>query len=256
MYTRPSAPRSVGAVFEDTIRLYQASVHGWWLASLLAALIGLPVSLYVERSLGPDPTLDGMLSLARSPAVWWLSALTLAGSVYLYCVMVRNINTVFLGGALTPASGFAAGLRVLPAALIATLVSILLTVGGTVLFLIPGIWLLGRLQFWPVVLMAEGGGAGGAILRSSRLVKGYWWHSSTVVSIAVLLLFLLGIVLNLTITALMAVTRHDAGATKLFSDTLGAVLQAAAAPLVAAAYVAAYYDLLLRHEHLGPDTRR
>ena len=251
MYTRPSQPRSAGGVFNDAVRLYQASARGWWLASVLAALIGLVCSLYVERAAGPEPSLDGLLAMLHSPVVWRAYGLDLLAAVYLYCVMIASINRTYAGGEPTAVAGFAAGLRALPAALIATILSLAATAAGLIVLLIPGLWLIGRLQFWPVALMAEGGGAAAALVQSSRLVRGHWWHASTTVSIAVLLVFTVGIALDLVSLAITAIGGLDGTSAMTLSESLGAVLKACIAPLVPAAYVAAYYDLRLRHAQPG-----
>ncbi len=251
MYTRPSRPRSAAGVFNDALLLYRASARGWWLASVLAALSGLACSLYVERAAGPEPTLEGLLAMVHSPVVWRAYGLDLLASVYLYCVMIANINGTCAGGEPRPVGGFAAALRALPAALIATILSLLVTAAGLLLLLIPGLWLFGRLQFWPVALMAEGRGAGAALLRSSGLVRGHWWHASTAVSIAVLLVFTAGFALDLVSLAIAAVGGLDGTTAMTMSESLGALLKACIAPLVPAAYVAAYHDLRLRQEQPG-----
>ena len=254
MYTRPSEPRTVGGVFGEMIRLYKASARGWWLASVLAASLDLIVSLYVERSFGTEPTLDALLLMLHSSAVWRASLFAMLGSLYLYCVMIRTINATYLGGEPAPADGFGASLRLLPSAVLAAIIALLALVAGMILLVIPGVWLFGRLQFWPVALIAEGGGAGDALRRSSRLVRGHWWHASTVVTIALLLVAALGAVLDLVILAVAAAAGLDGSTTLTLSEMVSAVLKACFVPLLLAAYVASYHELGLRHERAGAAT--
>lgn len=249
MYTRPTEPRSIGGVLDDAIRLYKAAARGWWLPSLLTGLVNAGVALFIGLTLGLTPQNPAAyLGLLRSPVVVGGYFLIMLASVYLYCVIIGNLNTVFLGGEPRATAGFADALKVLPAAVLATIGSVLAIMGGAILLIIPGIWLFGRLQLWPVALMAERGGAGGALGRSWRLVKGHWWRTATIATIVLLMLIVLMFAVGLVMAAVIAVWRKDMNTTIVVSQAFSTVMKVVLAPAMPAAAVAMYYDLRLRKE--------
>ena len=64
MYTRPTAPRAIGGVIDDAIRLYRASFRSCWPIALLSSIVTTGMSLYV-LSLFPA------LETVRDPALMW-----------------------------------------------------------------------------------------------------------------------------------------------------------------------------------------
>ncbi len=249
MYTRPAGPRSIGGVLDDAIRLYKAAARGWWLPSALTGLLGAGISLSVALTVGLTPQNPAaFLSQLRSPVVVGGYALLLLASIYLYCVIIGNLNTVFLGGEPRATAGFADALKVLPAAVLATIAWMLAFIGGFVLLVIPGIWLIGRLQLWPVALVAERGGARGALGRSWRLVAGHWWRTATIATIVALMLMVLSFAVGLVMAAVAAVSHGDVRTSMLVSQGLSTVMNVVMTPALPAAAVAMYYDLRLRRE--------
>jgi hypothetical protein len=248
MYSRPSAPRSIGGVLDDSIRLYKACARYWWVPSLLSALVSACVSFYASFALGEQATPALMFSLLRSPVVACSYLVILLLKTWFYCAMVGNINTVFLGGTPPSGSGLADGLKMLPMAVLASILFFLTLFGGTLLLVIPGIYVLGRLQFWIVALMAERNGARAALGSSWRLVKGHWWRAIAIVSMVFIMIVVVSMVFSFVFGLMAVFVRPDRGTALVVVLALGALVNVFVFPAFPAALVATYYDLKLRKD--------
>ncbi|HEU0050890.1 MAG TPA: hypothetical protein VFQ60_02420 [Patescibacteria group bacterium] len=80
----------------------------------------------------------------------------------------------------------------------------LATLGGFILFVLPGIWLLILFKFWPYAFLEDGRGGIQALAASATLVKGRWWQTFWRIIIPEFLFFVL-------FTAVMAVLASFVG---------------------------------------------
>ena len=252
MYSAPSMPRSIGGVLDDIVRLFRSSFVYCLPAALVLAVAGFAVSTYVggEFAPGTSPAVAqaNMMALARSPLVWGAYGVFLLLSTWLYCAMIWSVLEVAAGRQPRLVDGFAAGLRTLPAAVIGIVAFTLALAGGTLLLLIPGIFLWGRLQYWIVALMSNRSGPFEAFGVSWRLVKGHWWRCFAIFSVLVVvcmaLLFGLGILSGI----LTAILSHDLATRLIVTRVVSAVGNLFMMPVVAVTLVAIYQDLQLRSE--------
>ena len=88
-------------------------------------------------------------------------------------------QAVLSGRTVAAAASLRLSLRRLPAAVLATLVSTVLTLIGALLLIVPGVYISGLLQQWPAVMYGEDSGAWRALDRSARLVSGQWWYATS-----------------------------------------------------------------------------
>ena len=173
MYVQPATPRSVGGVLDDSFRLYKASFAYTWLGGLVLAIVMLGFALFMSTTQGIQRTPAQALAMVRAPAFLVSYVVTALISVWVYCAMIANIIAVARGETPNVSSGFAAALAVLPAAIVASNVFGLSFVIGTVLLVIPGIYIWNRMQLWIVALMAERQG------RSPRWGQAGIWSAGT-----------------------------------------------------------------------------
>jgi hypothetical protein len=248
MYVQPSAPRSVGGVLDDSLRLYRASFAYTWPGGLVLAIVALGMGLYLSATLGIRRTPAQVLAMFRLPEVWGAYVVTILISVWVYCAMIANIIAVARGETPKVSDGFAAALTVLPAAIIGAIVFGLSYVVGSVFLIIPGIYIWNRMQLWMVALMAERQGAFASVGSSWNLVGGNWWR--TFVTLAVMLVVLLVIVFAISLVGGLTVAplHLDAGARLMVTQCINAVWYVFGMPLVPVALVAIYQDLKLRKE--------
>jgi hypothetical protein len=254
MYQRPTAPRSIGGVLDDAVRLYRASARGWWLPSLLSALGQSWLTFYILRPLGGaaanNPQLAGAAMLARvtSSQVILASAGFMVVIIY-FNFVVLSIQTAIAAGTPIPMSqAFARGLRALPRGIVAMILQLLAMAGGLILLVIPGLYVGFRLYLWPAVLTAERCGAGQSLRRSWTLMGGHWWRSSTTLFVIFVLALVFSVVIDFCAGLVGRVVHGDATVVFMISLGAGLVARTFIAALSPAATVAIYHDLLLRLE--------
>lgn len=248
MYAQPAAPRSVGGVLDDSFRLYKASFAYTWPGGLVLAIVALGFALYMGTTLGIHRTPAQALAMTRTPAFWGGYFVTGLISVWVYCAMIANIIAVARGEAPKVSSGFAAAVAVLPAAIVGAIVFGLSIVVGTVLLIIPGIYVWNRLQLWIVALMAERQGAFASVGSSWNLVGGNWWRACITISVMIIVLVVIMLAIGL-IGGLMTTPLHlDVGTRLIVTQCINAVWYVFGLPLMPVALVAIYQDLKLRKE--------
>jgi ABC-type uncharacterized transport system permease subunit len=99
-----------------------------------------------------------------------------------------------------------------------------------------------------VVLVVERAGISASFGISRRLIKGYWWRSAAVVTVAIIIVFVFGLiggVINGVVVRLFGF-----GTTFALMDqaVVGIVLNIFLLPLLPCFLLTMYYDLKLRHE--------
>ena len=234
MYQKPSVPRSIGGVLDDTMQLYKASFSRCLVPALLmgvaVALLGFyQVSrLPITASGGTDLQALFARGMATSPASSLMSLVAILIDLVFYGVMIFITAAVSRDETPTIGASFAASLRRLPAnigasllvaiagvigagvALVpffvvlagnprgATLQQIASRMGPAVLvclvLVIPVIYVVSRMLLYMVPLVAERQGPLRSIATSWRLVGGNWWRSSTVLFVMGIIVYVLTIV--------------------------------------------------------------
>src|ERR1700689_3262546 len=102
MYVRPTAPRDIGGVIDDAIKLYRASFRTCWPIALIASVASAATLLYVlsrfpEIATMRDPA--QLWELVRAPSVWtWYVALSVV-SLVLVSAIIACQNALAAGAA-------------------------------------------------------------------------------------------------------------------------------------------------------------
>lgn len=258
MYTPPSAPRSIGAVIDDTIQLYKSSFSACVLASVFLALLALGFQLYSQPHLLSGQRLTSLAQLSAQASSRMLRAYV----VYIpllalgYLVMLVRMTALATGKAVPPlgaAISRAAGR--LPATIGAGILFILAVTVGTILLIIPGIYIWNRLQLYVVPLVIEGTGVMDSLDRSWRLVKGHWWRTATIFTVILIIILVLDLLVAPLMAALVAILRPDILRALLFTQLMQAAMAVFTTPLLVATLVAIYCDLRLRLEGADIEAR-
>jgi hypothetical protein len=249
----PTAPRSVGGVLDDALRLYRRALTGCFPLVLGATLVmmvpGLLFATKLQLLVTGDP--QAILALVRSPAIW-LGCLAIAFVVLaVYGALFVQIDAIAHGKRLSAAAALGTGLRrALPTIGVGILFS-LMTMTGLVLLVIPGIYLWGvyQLAFIPVVI--ERAGVIESLAISRRLVHGHWWHANTIFSVAFVIMYIALITIAL-IAALgtgfgVASAGGDFTRALVIEQLFSSVLNLLVLPFLPSILLAVYYDLKLRH---------
>lgn len=131
-----------------------------------------------------------------------------------------------------------------PRAIAAVVVYSLLMVGGMILLVIPGVWVLVAGYFAPQAAVMEGEGPVGAFRRSSTLVRDRWWRTAGTLLLGWLLLMIV------SFPAGLAIGSVDAGVLYIALYTL---LQVLSLSLSALFGTLMYFSLRAQEERpLGP----
>jgi hypothetical protein len=283
VYVKPTAPRSIGGIVDDGIKLYRSAFAKSWPLALLAQVLLAAPSLILRYQM------SGLqISVTNPQAVQRMQAIFLSPRVWLsYIVMMiviigfYNALLVLLDGvAATKTESFgrslAAGFRLLPRtillfvvlglALVAVgivggiVVAILTAVLGSVVSAIAMgiswvvfcgllIYVWGRLFLSNVALVVEDAGVFKSLSTSWALIKNHWWRTATVYTIALIIAVVFYLVIGFVNAALLGVTMQGSFGTRtilaqLVSMAGGTVLMS----LIPAVLLTMYYDLKLRKE--------
>lgn len=261
MYSRPTVPRSIGGVLDDTLQLYKASLPSCLLPAFLASLITAVLSYFIVATM---PMTPGAIPPAEIMAryrgmigqfgIWYL--IVIAASLVLYGTLIANIVAVSRGETPTFGASVALGARRAPALFVASIIFMIAITAGLILFIIPGIYVWNRFQLYMVPLVAESQGPGTSLGSSWRLVGGHWWRTTTIVFVVFVIMFVLELILG-AIAGTIGV--FAGGGAELASNPalmaarismltmlIGAIVRVFTFPLIFAAFVAVYQDLGLR----------
>jgi hypothetical protein len=261
MYQKPTVPRSIGGVLDDSLQLYKASLPSCWLPALLVSLITGALSYFIFASMPrltapvpPTELLTRYRALIGEFGIWYLVVIVL--TLLFYGMLVVNIAAVSREQTPTFGASLATAARRAPALLVASIVFGICLAIGFILLIIPGFYLWNRLQLYMVPLVGEGQGPFRSLGSSWRAVGGNWWRTAVVVFVMFVILIVLEIILGALAGFIAAIAGMGSGVTtnpalligrvQVITVFVGAVVRIFTIPLIFAVFVALYQDLLLR----------
>lgn len=241
MYTKPVAPQPIGGVLDSGFSLYRHALAGTFVFAFLGALVSAPAGRIVQ------PTPGEALDFALVAVVW---SVTLVLSLILWVPVVAKIHAVQQGEALSASEAVAVSLRRFPVVLgVVVLYTVSVTV-GSLLLVIPGIYLAIALIFAPIAAITERKGVIESFKYSFELVRGRWWRTAvllTIIGIVALVLYaLVGIVMGIFIAI-----SGPAELTELpwqIDFVVAPLISGVLTPLFYALLMAVYADSKLRNE--------
>lgn len=246
----PTAPRSIGGVLDDAIRLYRKSLPSCLLLTLLAALlIAIPGAIVGIRAAsvavaGPQ----AVMLFMKSPSFWLTMIVVSLLYIGFYNALVINIHTIATGEPSSLKTAFANGIkRALPT--LGLGISLLFVIGiGLVLLIIPGIYLWGIFQLAFIALLIENAGVFESFGISRRLIKGHWWRSATIMTVALIIMIVFSLIASFITGILVAVMHADLITNMIVQQGVSALINAVFLSLFPSFLLAMYYDLKLRNE--------
>jgi hypothetical protein len=261
MYQRPTAPRTIGGVLDDTIQLFKAAFPSCWLPALVMSLTtsGLGYFVFASIPVTTTPVSSAQLlaqyrGMVGAFGLWYL-LVVVCGLVF-YGMVIVNTAAASRGTTLTFGASFGKSLRRAPELFVATVVFFIAIIIGCILLLIPGFYVWNRLQLFAVPLEDDAQGPFASLGASWRVVGGNWWRTATVVFVLFVILVVVQVVLSMLagfVSALGAIggaATHDPAAVlargQMATLFVGGVIRIFTTPLLVAVYVALYQDLSLR----------
>jgi hypothetical protein len=258
MYQKPTVPKSIGGVLDDTFQLYKASFSRCWLPMVIIALIGVASGFYrfsTVRGAPPGAGLrDLLLQFQSTPRGYQaVSLLVMVLDLVLYAVLLVNIVAVSRGETPSFGASLATALRRTPALILAAIIFLIAVFVGTVLLIVPGIYVWNRLQLFMVPLVTGPEGPGESLSTSWRLVRGHWWRTATLLFVMLAIMYVLDLALVAVAGTIVAVAgggastlTQGAGAFVLGSIVVTGIVGIFTTPLFVTVFVTVYQDLLLR----------
>lgn len=268
----PTAPRSIGGVLDNAMRIYRKSLFPCFpivlVASLATAVPSTMLALQMGSVAGTDNP-QAMLDLFQSPDLWLMYLAMMVVGIIAYGALFARIDAIARGQSMSMGSAVGAGLRRFPVLLAVSILLGLMVGIGTVLLIIPGIVLWGYFQLAMVAAVLERNGVFGSFGTSARLVSGNWWRTNVTIFVAFVMMLVLFVVIA-TIAGIFAGffgaasagsgaspadVADDLVAFQLVQQGLSAVLNVFVMTFFPSVLLAVFYDLKLRKEGADLATR-
>jgi hypothetical protein len=280
VYVKPTAPRSIGGILDDAVRLYRDTFATAWPLALCAQL-ALAVPLLIIRTqlaAVPGATANPManpmsaaaaMAVLKSPSVW-LSYL----AVVLVTIGFYNALLVLIDGlaaAKTESFGrsLTAGFRLLPRTVLLFLAMFAVAVIGFVIvgFLVGFLGILhvsiivgilvgasaalflyawGRAFLANIALVVEDAGVFRSLGMSWALIKNHWWRTATVYAIAIVIATVFYLVIGILNAVAVVVLRSSVDTAMIVSQLVSIIGGTVLMSFVPAVLLVTYYDLQLR----------
>jgi hypothetical protein len=249
MYRKPNAPRPVGGVIDDAVRLYRGSFRRCAPIAVLGALVSAAFDLLVmqiaHREGLPLTSLEAIVRVYQEPPVMALNLLQIVLLLALFGALIVTQQAVAEADTgLSVGQAIGVGFARLGRCALAALVSTLLIVLGSLL-IVPGIYLSGALCLWPVAMYVEDDGALQSLETSRRLIQGHWWHATTVLAGALLIALAFSMFAGF-IAGIVQLTAGADAAGSTIVQLIGAAADVFLLPMLPAAMIALTNDLKLR----------
>lgn len=270
MYSKPSAPRSIGGVLDDGFRLGRAGFSKTWpLAFAAQVLVALPLVIFKSQYGGGDiGAMQANMVALQSPGYSLVyMALALVSAGFQNAITAQNAS-VAQGPDRTMGESLSIGFRLLPRTL---LLGLLLVVGFLLIgicFIIPGFFVgitgryllialyfvpvffyLGRVFLGNVIFVVEDIGAYASLLRSWHLTKDNYWRTAAILTV-LLIIFLVVLLVAGLLTSIAATALGAAKSTAALTlmQLIPAVANTLFTPFISAVLLSIYFDLKIRKE--------
>jgi hypothetical protein len=267
MYVQPTAPRDIGGVIDDAIKLYRASFRTCWPIALIASLVSAATVLYLLSRFPAIATLRDpaqMLQLFK-PSIWGFYLVLSIASLVLLGAIIACQNALAAGAApMSIGQALSAAFARVHWQLLAIVLWLLYlgSVAAIVLLPVPaavkflgvvawamfGIYLWGRLQLWIVALFAEDAGTLHAMRVSWDLITGHWWRAAMILTVGIIIVLVIVLIFGFVGGLVFVMFRLDPMSLIIGNQLISAAERVFVTSMIPALLVAMYYDFKLRRE--------
>jgi hypothetical protein len=267
MYVQPTAPRDIGGVIDDAIKLYRASFRTCWPIALIASLVSAATVLYLLSRFPAIATLRDpaqMLQLFK-PSIWGFYLVLSIASLVLLGAIIACQNALAAGAApMSIGQALSAAFARVHWQLLAIVLWLLYlgSVAAIVLLPVPaavkflgvvawamfGIYLWGRLQLWIVALFAEDAGTLHAMRVSWDLITGHWWRAAMILTVGIIIVLVIVLIFGFVSGLVFVMFRLDPMSLIIGNQLISAAERVFVTSMIPALLVAMYYDFKLRRE--------
>lgn len=240
----------IGELIDGAIKLYRRE---WKVLIGIVAFVLVPVTFlesYLTRILatpfgqGPVASQDAVNSALIASVIIALVQFAFV-QPFLIAAVARAATNMYTGERVTVGATYRYALTRVPGILLISILTLLATLVGFLLLVIPGIIVAVRMSFASIVLVVEGKRGTGAMGRSWQLSKGHFWRILGAVVVA-------GII-GAVVTAILAIPGElvaqglgpDGWPVRALGNSLAIVLVTPFSTLI---IVLLYFDLRIRKE--------
>lgn len=244
MFKLPTEPQTIGNILDSGFRLYFSSFKHIALFALGMALAGLVPSFMINTS---DPS--GLGVLANLPLFYGSLLIVSIVNFIFIGAMIHRMNSVTSEQLSGIGSSLRIGLRKFLPMFAMSLLYGLAVMAGTILLIIPGIFLSVAFILAHIALITENRGPIDALGRSWELVKNNWWRTFIIISVAFFIYMMLYSVFVMIYGVTIAMSGPEAFAEyAIYLDAGGALVNLFCYPMLIAIMLAQFSDLRLRRE--------
>jgi hypothetical protein len=276
VYIKSTAPRSIGGILDDGIKIYRDAFANSWPLALCAQLVLSVPALIMQYKFGGVLVAGGnsqaALSIFKSPVVWLPYLVGVIVFFGFYNALIVQLNGIATADIVPRGRSLAVGFRLLPRTLLlfivmftafmvaGALVGVVAGILGglhlsivvgilVVAFAVIAIYVWGRAFLSNIALVVEDGNVFRSLKISWTLIRNHWWRAATVYSIALILVMAFYVVVAVVNAALAgARLRSPFGMGAILSQLLSIVGGAVLMSFIPAVLLAMYHDLKLRKE--------
>ena len=244
-YQRPAQPSSIARVLVDGFLLFGTSLKSLYMPALLL--------LIIAGAMNPLPTPPGGMETPPDfDGVFWFRLVAWYVTLtYVYAFIIAMVHYIASGTPRGVPSPLSIATRRFPVVLVVTILYGVACGIGTLLFIIPGVFLFIVLFASPILPITEGKGLLQSAKGSYALVKGHWWRAFAIVMVSTIAVVLMGLAAEV-ISVLPADWFSSEIAAKTVLTLTYAALLAIIQPLCFCIMYGLYVDLRLRHGDPGP----
>lgn len=184
--TRASQPQSIGGVLDSGFKLFTASIKQvvpiTYLAALIGGIWGWAYQTFIFSPLvsGEDSAMAGIAMLLSVIIIIIMNSILMAAAIY-------RINRVYGDQSTSFGNALSIGASRMPAVIGASILYAIAVMIGSVLLLIPGIWLGVSLAFCFYAAVTDRKGPIESLKYSHGLVRGNWWRTAAVLTIVMII---------------------------------------------------------------------
>jgi hypothetical protein len=281
VYVKPTAPRSIGGILDDAVRLYRDSFAKAWPLALCAQLALAVPLLFIRTQFAAvsgataNPMANPMAAAAnpaaamavfKSPGIWLSYLAVMLVTIGFYNALLVLIDGLAAAKMETFGRSLSAGFRLLPRTLLLFLAMFAVAVIGTAIVgilvsiihvpIVVGIlvaasaalflYAWGRAFLANIALVVEDAGAFSSLGMSWGLIKNHWWRTAAVYTIAVIMGIVFYLVIGILSGVAIAVLHSSINIAMIVSQLVSIIGGTVLMSFVPAVLLVTYYDLQLR----------
>jgi hypothetical protein len=269
VYTRPNAPRSIGGVLDDGLRLWrQAFSKAWPLAIMAQLLVSIPfVIFWLQTGNAAAPQTQFFIVMTKSLSLALGYFLVSLASIGFQNAVIAQTDATATGIARSVGQSLTLGFRLLgrtllmviligigiglPAALLFVALAGVSVAGRVALALVVFLlacFVFGKIILATFILVIEDKGPIESLRRSWTLTTGHWWRVATILTVLIIVIAVVFLVVGVIAAIVGATLGPKSGMSAAFIQLISLFGNTLVTPLSSAVSVAIYYDLKLRKE--------